>query len=253
MQQHFKKEEKNDFVFGIRSCIEAINSGKEIEKLLIKRGLSGELFQELFQLVRNYEIPFQYVPEQKINRITRKNHQGVIAFVSPIVFQDIQQIIPGLYEEGKVPLILVLDKVSDVRNFGAISRSAEVAGVHAIVIPDKGAAQINADAIKTSSGALHLIPVCRTSNLKETVEYLQACGLKTVASTEKGQSLYYESDMTEPLAIIMGSEGRGIEPGLLKIADEWIKIPQYGKIDSLNVSVAASILMFEAVRQRNSA
>lgn len=248
----YRKPVKGDYIFGIRAVIEAIESGKEIEKLLVKRGLGGELWQELATLVREHSIPMQQVPVERINRVTRKNHQGVVAFISPITFQPIEEIIPRLFEEGKNPLVLVLDKVSDVRNFGAIARSAEVAGAHAIVIPEKGAAQINADAIKTSAGALHIIPVCRVKNLQKTVKFLKDSGLYLAAATEKGKKNYFEADLTSPLAIVMGAEDRGIEPELLRITDEWVKIPQLGEIDSLNVSVAASVLLFDAVRQRIS-
>jgi 23S rRNA (guanosine2251-2'-O)-methyltransferase len=242
--------EDKSFVFGLHSAIEAINAGKEIDRILISKGLQGELYQELMRLIRNYEIPFQQVPVERIDRVTRKNHQGVIAFISPIAYQPITEIIPMLFEQGKNPLILLLDRITDVRNFGAIARSAEVAGVDAILIPEKGAAQINADAIKTSSGALLTIPVCREKNLINAVRFLQNSGLKVVAASEKGAINYFSCDMTVPLVIVMGSEETGIDASILKIADEWIKIPQLGTIQSLNVSVAAGIITFEAVRQR---
>ncbi|MEI6274598.1 MAG: 23S rRNA (guanosine(2251)-2'-O)-methyltransferase RlmB [Prolixibacteraceae bacterium] len=242
--------EDKSFVFGLHSAIEAINAGKEIDRLLISKGLQGELYQELMRLIRTYEIPFQQVPVERIDRVTRKNHQGVIAFISPIAYQPITEIIPMLFEQGKNPLILLLDRITDVRNFGAIARSAEVAGVDAILIPEKGAAQINADAIKTSSGALLKIPVCREKNLINAVRFLKNSGLKVIAASEKGELNYFSCEMTQPLVIMMGSEETGIDSGLLRIADEWTKIPQLGTIQSLNVSVAAGILMFEAVRQR---
>ncbi|MEI6140008.1 MAG: 23S rRNA (guanosine(2251)-2'-O)-methyltransferase RlmB [Mariniphaga sp.] len=244
--------EKSDYIFGMHTIIEAILSGKEIEKILIKKGLQGELYRELMDLVHQMQIPIQLVPIEKIDRVTRKNHQGVLAFISPIAYQNIEEIIPRLYEEGKNPLILILDEITDVRNFGAIARSAEVAGVDAIVIPEKGSAQINADAIKTSAGALHLIPVCRTKSLSMVVKYLKNSGLKIVAATDKGEKYLFDVAMKDPLAIILGSEDLGIEAGLLKVADEWAKIPQFGQIKSLNVSVAAGIMIFEAIRQRTS-
>jgi len=243
--------EKTDYIFGMRTIIEAINSGKEIEKILIKKGLQGELYHELMDLVHQMQIPIQLVPIEKLDRVTRKNHQGILAFISPITYQNIEEIIPRLYEEGKTALILILDELTDVRNFGAIARSAEVAGVHAIIIPEKGSAQINADAIKTSAGALHLIPVCRTKSLSGVVKYLKNSGLKIVSATDKGETFYYNIDMKDPVAIILGSEDLGIEAGLLKISDEWAKIPQNGQIQSLNVSVAAGIMIFEALRQRS--
>lgn len=245
-----RENKKKNFVFGIRAVIEAIRSDKEIDRVLVKKGSRGELFNELSEMTTNLNIPVQFVPVEKINRVTRKNHQGVLAFISPITYHNIEEILPRLFEEGKNPLILVLDRVSDVRNFGAIARSAEVAGAQAIVIPDKGAAQINADAVKTSAGALHLIPVCRVKSLERTLQFLQESGLCLIAGSEKGEKLYFETDMNRPLAIIIGAEDKGVDASLLKKADELVKIPQSGEIDSLNVSVAASILMFDAVRQR---
>jgi 23S rRNA (guanosine2251-2'-O)-methyltransferase len=246
-----KENMVTDYIFGIRTIIEAINSGKEIEKILIKKGLQGELYHQLMDLVHKMQIPVQMVPIEKIDRVTRKNHQGILAFISPIFYQNIEEIIPRLYEEGKTALILILDEITDVRNFGAIARSAEVAGVHAIVIPEKGSAQINADAIKTSAGALHLIPVCRTKSLSNVIKFLKNSGLKIVAATDRGEKFYYDINLKDPVAIILGSEDIGIEAGLLKISDEWGKIPQLGQIQSLNVSVAAGIMVFEAIRQRS--
>ncbi len=242
--------EDKSFVFGLHSTIEAINAGKEIERILIRKGLQGELYLELMKLIRQFEIPFQQVPVERIDRVTRKNHQGVVTFISPVAYQPITEIIPMLFDQGKNPLILVLDRITDVRNFGAITRSAEVAGVDAILIPEKGAAQINADAIKTSSGALLKIPICREKNLINAVRFLKNSGLKVVAASEKGDLNYFSCEMTAPLVIVMGSEETGIDANILKLADEWAKIPQLGTIQSLNVSVAAGILLFEAVRQR---
>lgn len=248
----FNRENKpaDDMIFGIRAVIEAIQAGKEIDKVLIKKGLVGDLFKEMFDLIRIHQVPFQYVPIEKINRISRKNHQGVLAFVSPVALQRIEDIIPTLYEDGKTPFVLVLDQVTDVRNFGAIVRSAECAGVHAIVIPDKGSARINADAVKTSAGALHIVPVCRTRSLKETISFLKDSGLKLIAATEKATSVYTNTNLLGPIAIIMGSEDTGIDPRLLALADMQVKIPILGKIESLNVSVAAGLLAYEVVRQR---
>ncbi len=243
------KQDK-DFIFGIRAVIEAIKSGKQIDKLMIKSGLKGELFFELIELVKDLQIPVQYVPNERINRVTMKNHQGVLAFISPIEFQNIENILPNLFESGKTPLFVVLDKVSDVRNFGAITRSAECASVDAIIIPEKGSARISADAVKTSAGALHKIPVCRVKSLSNTIKFLQESGLQIVAATEKASELYYQTDFTVPTAILMGAEDRGVAIEYLKIADKMVKIPILGEIESLNVSVAASILMYEAVKQR---
>jgi 23S rRNA (guanosine2251-2'-O)-methyltransferase len=244
--------QNSDFIFGIRAVIEAIESGREIDKVLIKRGLRSDLYVELIEKIRLLNITFQYVPGEKIDRITRKNHQGVIAYISPIVFHNIEEIIPSLYESGKQPLILILDKVTDIRNFGAIARTAECAGIDALVIPETGSAQINEDAIKTSAGALHVIHVCRSKNLQKTIEYLKFSGLKIIAATEKADHTYFSADFKGPVAIIMGSEDRGIALEHLKIADELVRIPVVGKIESLNVSVAAAVLIYEAFRQRNS-
>ena len=243
--------ENNNFIFGIRAAIEAIRSGKTIDKLLIKKGLQGDLFKELEVLIAEYDIHYQSVPEPKLNRVTRKNHQGVIAFISPIPFYDLDEIVISTYERGESPFFLYLDQVTDVRNFGAIVRSAECAGVHAVIVPEKGAAQINADAVKTSAGALHLVPVCKVKSGFATLRKLQENGIKIFAATEKANSLYYQADYKVPCTVLMGSEESGIAPELLRIADELIKIPVMGKIESLNVSVASGVLLFEVLKQRS--
>ena len=242
-----------EVIFGIRAVIEAIDSGKDIDKVLIKRELSGDLIIELMQLLRDYEIPIQKVPVERIDRITRKNHQGVIAFTSAVTYHKLENIIPQLYEEGKNPFILVLDGLTDVRNFGAIARTCEVAGVDAIVIPSRGSVSVNSDAVKTSAGALHTIPVCREKSLKEAVVFLKNSGIKVVAATEKAATIYTNSDMSSPVAVIMGSEDVGISNELIRISDELIKLPQFGKIQSLNVSVAAGVIIYEVLRQRQEA
>jgi 23S rRNA (guanosine2251-2'-O)-methyltransferase len=242
--------EQSDFIFGMRPVTEAIQSGQEINKILLKSGGRSENLGVLMALIHQHSIPFQYVPEEKLNRVTRKNHQGVIAFLSSVEYQDIEKLLPMLFEAGKTPLILILDNVTDVRNFGSIARSAECAGADAILIPVKGSALINADAIKTSAGALNYIPVCRTLHLKNTVEFLQASGLQILAATEKAEKDFYTADLTRPTAIILGAEDTGISTELLRIAEPWVKIPLSGSIASLNVSVAAGILLFEAVKQR---
>lgn len=239
-----------DFVFGTRAVMEAIKAGRSIDKVLIKNGLNNELFGELYGLIKEFDIPFQYVPLEKINRITRKNHQGVVAMISAVEFYRIEDILPGIFEKGEDPLILILDQVTDVRNFGAIVRSAECAGVHAVVIPEKGAARIGADAVKTSAGALNVVPVCRSGNLNTTIDFLKKSGIRTVASTEKAVVNYTDTDMAGPLAIIVGAEDTGISPALLRSSDALAKIPVLGSIQSLNVSVAASLMVYEAVRQR---
>ena len=237
-------------IFGIRAVIEAVEAGKDIDKVLVKRELSGELFKELQEVLRRYEIPMQKVPLERIDRITRKNHQGVIAFTSAVTYQKLEQIIPFLYEQGKNPFILVLDGITDVRNFGAIARTCEVAGVDAIVIPARGSVSVNADAIKTSAGALHSIPVCRENNLKDAILFLKNSGIKVVAATEKAAEFYTDTDFSVPTAIVMGSEDEGVATEHLRICDELVKIPQFGTIQSLNVSVAAGVMIYEVVKQR---
>lgn len=240
-----------DFLFGTRAVIEAIKTGKTIDKVLIKKGLKNELFSELLQLLKENGVAFQFVPIEKINRFTRKNHQGVIALLSPIEFNNIDNVLPGIFETGEAPLILVLDQITDVRNFGAIARSAECAGVHTIIIPEKGMARIGADAVKTSAGAIHHLPICKVTNLEKAVKFLKDSGIRIVAATEKGDKTYTSANFTGPLAIVMGSEDTGISPNILKLTDEQLKIPIIGKIESLNVSVSAALMIYEAVRQRN--
>ncbi|MBU8891253.1 MAG: 23S rRNA (guanosine(2251)-2'-O)-methyltransferase RlmB [Bacteroidales bacterium] len=243
-------QQSKDFIFGIRAVIEAIKSGKQIDKLMIRSGLKGELIFELMAVIKELQIPFQYVPNERINRVTMKNHQGVLAFISPIEFQNIENILPSLFEAGKNPLFVILDKVTDVRNFGAITRTAECAGVNTIIIPEKGSAQISGDAVKTSAGALLKIPVCRVKNLSETIKFLQQSGIQIIAATEKAEDFYYKVDFSIPTAILMGAEDKGVDMEYLRIADKMVKIPVLGEIDSLNVSVAASIMIYEAVKQR---
>lgn len=245
-----KQPDSNNFIFGIRTTIEAINSGKTIDKILIKQGLQSELYKELQDLIKTHGINAQMVPEQKLNRVTRKNHQGIIAFVSPVPFYDIDEIITRTYENGDSPFILYLDQITDVRNFGAIVRSAECAGVHAIVVPEKGSAQITADALKTSAGALHHIPVCKVKSGHQTLHNMKQNGIKLVAATEKAELLYTDSDYQSPCAIIMGSEESGISDENLRLADDLVRIPILGKIGSLNVSVATGIVLYEVVKQR---
>ncbi|MDR1517392.1 MAG: 23S rRNA (guanosine(2251)-2'-O)-methyltransferase RlmB [Dysgonamonadaceae bacterium] len=242
---------EKEMIFGIRAVIEAVEAGKDIDKVLVKRELQGELFKELQSVLQRYEIPMQKVPLERIDRITRKNHQGVVAFTSAVTYQKLEQIVPWLYEEGKNPFILVLDGITDVRNFGAVARSCEVAGVDAIVIPARGSVTVNADAIKTSAGALHTLPVCREQNLREAVQFLKNSGIKAVAATEKAAQNYTAVDMSVPVALVMGSEDMGVSPDLLKICDELVRIPQFGTIQSLNVSVAAGVLIYEVIRQRS--
>ena len=244
------KQNTSDVIYGIRPLIEAINSGKEIDKVIVKKGLSGELVQELMSLLRSRGIVPQYVPAEKFGQFGQRNHQGVIAYISPVDFEPIEEVVARLWEDGKTPFIVIPDSVTDVRNFGAIVRSAECAGAHAVVFPSKGSARIGADAVKTSAGAIHHIPICRVHSLKSTISFLQQSGIKVVAATEKSSKLYTQTTMSEPIAIVMGSEDTGISENALKMADELISIPINGKISSLNVSVASALIMYEVVRQR---
>jgi 23S rRNA (guanosine2251-2'-O)-methyltransferase len=242
--------EEETLIFGIRAVIEAIEAGKNVDKIMLQKGLSNELFNQLRQALKGSDIPFQFVPPEKIRKITDKNHQGVIGFLAEVTYYDVEEMLAQVFEKGRVPLVLVLDRVTDVRNFGAIARSAECSGVDFIVIPSRGAAQINGDAIKTSAGALHRLPVCREDNLKSTIEYLKESGLQIVACHEKTEQLIYDADFTKPTAVIMGSEENGISGEYLKRSDIQVKIPMAGSIASLNVSVATGIVLVEALHQR---
>lgn len=237
-------------IYGLHPVSEAVKSGQEIDRVLFRKGLQGAFSAELLQLLKEREIPFQFVPPEKLDRITRKNHQGVIAFITGISYQDVGHLVPKLFEEGKVPLLVVLDSITDVRNFGAICRSAECAGAHGIVIPAHGSAQVNEEAIRTSAGALMTIPVCRERSLMIAVEFLKQSGFRIIGATEHASQYYFREDLTGPLAIIMGSEEKGIYPPLRKLCDSEVKIPMQGQVSSLNVSVAAGVLLFEAVKQR---
>ena len=242
---------KQNLIYGIRPIIEAIHAGKEIDKLFIQTGLKGELYKELNELVGKHRIPAQFVPIEKINKLAPNNNQGVVGFLSKISYQSLENVIISAFEEGRAPLVLILDRITDVRNFGAIVRTAECVGIDAIVIPSKGAAQINEDAIKTSAGAVHSVNICREDNLKTTIHFLKASGLQVVAATEKTKLNYTDADFTKPTAILMGSEEDGVSNEYLKLCDLQIAIPLFGKIQSLNVSVACGIVLYEAVRQRN--
>ncbi len=240
----------NEMVFGIRAIMEAIAAGKEIDKIWIRKNLEGNLSRELFEMLRGTNIPIQRVPQERLNHITTKNHQGVIAFISPVTYQRLDMLLPTLYEEGKDPFILVLDNLTDVRNFGAIARTCACAGVDAIVIPMNNSVTVNADAIKTSAGALHSLPVCRENTVRDAIRLLKDSGIHVVAATEKAEKSYTQAQFTGPLAIVMGAEDEGIAPENLRICDELVQIPMKGSIASLNVSVAAGVMIFEANRQR---
>ena len=241
---------ENDLIFGIRAVIEAIQADKEIDKILIRRDLQSNLSRELFEVLKGRSIPVQRVPGERLDRLTRKNHQGVIAFMAAVTYQHLEDLIPFIYEQGKDPFILLLDGVTDVRNFGAIARTCECAGVDAIVIPAKGSVTVNADAIKTSAGALHSLPVCKEKSITQAIRFLQASGVKVYAASEKAHANYTDIAYNGPTAIVMGAEDTGVATDNLRICDEMIKIPLFGNIESLNVSVASSILLYEVVRQR---
>ncbi|QFG52742.1 23S rRNA (guanosine(2251)-2'-O)-methyltransferase RlmB [Chryseobacterium sp.] len=243
-------DRKDDFIFGLRPVIEAIEAGKTIDKIFMQNALQGEIYHELKQLLAKHKIRPNYVPVEKLNRFTRKNHQGVVAFISDVPFETIQDVLPQLFEDGKTPFLLILDRLTDVRNFGAICRTAECTGVDAIILPEKGAAPINSDAIKTSAGAIYNIKICKEKNLAHTVDFLQQSGVMVYAATEKASKLVYDADFSVPCAVVMGNEETGISKEVLHHSDEKIKLPIEGKTQSLNVSVACGAILYEAVRQK---
>jgi len=238
---------KSDMVFGIQSVLETLRSGKEIERLLIQKDLD---LPEIKQLAIEIGAPMSRVPLEKLERLTRKNHQGVVCFISPVRYVPVHNVLTQVFEDGQTPLFLMLDRITDVRNFGAIARTAECAGTQALLVPFKGGSQINSDAMKTSSGALNYLPVSREGSILDTLHYLKDSGLQVIACTEKGDDSLYEVDFKLPTVIIMGSEEDGIAESLLKLADRKIRIPLAGKVESLNVSAAAAVVLYEAVRQR---
>lgn len=242
---------ESDCIFGLRPVIEAITAGKQIDRLLIKQGLQGPLYHELMIEVRKHNIAYQIVPLERIELVTRKNHQGVLAWLSLIEFQSVSNLLPMIFEKGEDPLIVALDGVSDVRNFGAIVRSADCLGAHAVLIPEKGSARITADAVKTSAGALHSFPVCREKSILRSIEYLKESGLKVAAASEKSGSDLSKLNLKGPLVLIVGSEDKGISRELLSVSDYQVSIPMTGDLGSLNVSVAAGILLYEIARQRS--
>jgi len=242
--------ENSTQIFGIRAVIEAINAKKAIDKVFIQKGLKGELSHELESLIRKEGINTSYVPVEKLNRFTKSNHQGVVAQISPIAFHNLEDLVMQVTDSGKTPLFLLLDQLSDVRNFGAIIRTAECTGVDGIIIQKSGSAPVNGDTIKTSAGAVFKIPICKVDHIKDAMFLLQASGIKVIAATEKTDNTLFDVSFKEPCAIIMGSEGRGINPSVLKLVDTKAKLPLLGEIESLNVSVACGAFLYEAVRQR---
>jgi len=243
--------EKTEMIFGTRAVMEAIKAKREIEKIFVQSGLNNDLIKELIQVAKANGVPFTFVPQEKLNRLSTKNHQGVICQLAAVQYANLENIIDKTYSEGREPFLLIVDRVTDVRNFGAIARTAECAGLDAIILGDSGNAPITGDAMKTSAGALSHLPVCRVKDMKKTIQFLKENGVQIIACTEKGNSLLYEINLNTPLALVMGSEEDGISPQLLKEADYLAKIPMKGKISSLNVSVAAGISIYEAIRQKN--
>ena len=242
--------EKTTQIFGIRAIIEAINSNKNIDKVFLQKGLKGDLYKELESLINSNRINSSYVPVEKLNKLTDKNHQGAVAQIAPIEFHDLDTLYESVIQKESKPLFLILDQLSDVRNFGAIIRTAECTGVNGIIIQSKGSAPVNGDTIKTSAGAVFKVPICKVSHIKDAVFFLQASDVKVIAATEKTTNTLYDVDFKGACAIIMGSEGRGINPSVIKVADEKAKLPLLGEIESLNVSVACGAFLYEAIRQR---
>ena len=242
--------DKQELVYGTRAVMEAARSGRQVEKVFLQAGVANDLMKELVQTLKDSKIPFSWVPAEKLNRLTAKNHQGAVAYLSAIQYAALQPIIDHAYSEGRIPFLLLLDRITDVRNFGAVARTCECAGLDAIVMEDKGNAPVTGDAVKTSAGALHHLPVCRVKSLKHTMKELRENGIQVIACTEKAADDIYAVDLSVPTALLLGSEEDGIDAPLLKDADRLVKIPMRGKIESLNVSVAAGIAIYEAVRQR---
>lgn len=242
--------EQDNQIFGIRAILEAIEAGKDLDKVFIQKEAQGELMNELIKNLKKNNINFSYVPIEKLNRLTKKNHQGAVANISPVSFLALEELIESVMEKKEKPLFLILDQVSDARNFGAIIRTAVCCGADGIIISKNGAAPVNGDTVKTSAGAVFNIPICKVDHIKDAVFYLQSSGVVTLGATEKAEKEIYDVDLNLPLALIMGSEDRGINPSVLKIIDEKAKLPMFSTIDSLNVSVACGAFLYEAIRQR---
>lgn len=238
-------------IFGIRAIIEAIESGSTINKVYLQKGLRGDLFFELNKLIKANKISVSQVPIEKLDKLSKKNnHQGAVAQISPVEFYDLEELIERTQQNNKTPLFLVLDQLSDVRNFGAIIRTSECTGVNGIIIQKSGSAPVNAETIKTSAGAAFKVPICKVDHIKDALFLLHASDIKTIAATEKTDNSIFDIDFTEPSAIIMGSEHRGVNPSVLKMVTEKAKLPLLGEISSLNVSVACGAFLYETVRQR---
>jgi len=244
--------QKETKLYGLRAIQEAIEAEKSVDKVFLQKGLKGDLFSSLEKCIRKHGINVSYVPAEKLNRLTQNNHQGAVAQMAPISFYDLDELVTAVKETKEQPLFLVLDQLNDVRNFGAIIRTAECAGVDGIVIQKKGSAPINGDSIKTSAGAVFNIPISKVDHIKDALYYFQASDIKTIAATEKTKNTLYDTNFKEGCAIVMGAEGKGISDSVLKIVDVKAKLPMFGKIASLNVSVACGAFLYEAVRQRHS-
>jgi 23S rRNA (guanosine2251-2'-O)-methyltransferase len=244
--------EKAEMIYGTRAVMEAVRAGKEIEKIMIQSSLSNDLIKELISLAREHNVPYTFVPQEKLKKVSTKNHQGVICILASVTYASLDNLIDRAYSEGREPFLLLLDRVTDVRNFGAIARTAECAGVDGIVIGEKGNAPITSDAMKTSAGALNHLAICREKDLKKTMRYLRESGIRIVACTEKASKSIYDAPLAGPMALVMGSEEDGISDAFLREADELVKIPMKGKIGSLNVSVASGVAIYEVVRTRSA-
>ena len=242
--------DKTQYIYGIHAVIEAIDAGKDIDKILLSKTLNPDTVQEIINRARQLRIPVQRVPVQKIDRITRRNHQGVLAMMAAVTYYRVEDLVPQLFDEGENPFIVVLDGVTDVRNFGAVARTCECAGVSAVVIPDHDSVSVNADAVKTSAGALNYLPVCREHNLVSAVKLLRDSGFRIVGTSDKSDVSYTQGDFTGPVAIVLGAEDKGISPEIMRLCDTQVRIPEFGHINSLNVSVAGGIMIYEVVRQR---
>ena len=245
--------DKTQYIYGIHAVLEALDACKDIDKIYLSKTLNNDTAQEISERARALRVPVQRVPVQKIDRITRRNHQGVLAMMAAVTYYRVGDIVPQLFDAGENPFIVVLDGVTDVRNFGAVARTCECAGVSAIVIPDRESVSVNADAIKTSAGALNHLPVCREHNLVAATRFLRDSGFKIVGTSDKNSQPYTQADYTGPVAIILGAEDKGISPEIMKLCDTRVSIPEFGHINSLNVSVAGGIMIYEVVRQRLNA
>jgi 23S rRNA (guanosine2251-2'-O)-methyltransferase len=243
--------ENETYIYGVRAVIEALQAGKAVDRIFFQKGLQGKPAQRLQAMARKQDIRISYVPPERLNRFQGRNHQGVVATVSPVDFLDYQALIDQVVAAKEAPLLLLLDGVSDVRNLGAIIRTAECTGVDGIILPASGSAPVTADTVKTSAGAVFNVPLAKTPHMKDAVYYLQACSLQVVAASEKAEDSLFHTDLAVGTALVMGSEGKGVSPAVLKMADRAARLPVVGSIGSLNVSVACGVFLYEALRQRS--